>query len=86
MVYELWDDKNISIPFGTIFWYQTYLLHIPQIVPNFKEKQLQKFTLGNKVYNRSIELNLIEFIFTISVNPKDYKATGHKSGQQRTFL
>jgi len=57
MVYVLRDDRNISITVVTIFRYQTYLLHIPQIVPNFKEKQLQKFTFGNKVYNRSIELN-----------------------------
>jgi len=56
-VYELRDDRNISITVGTIFRYQTHLLHIPQIVPNFKEKQLQKFTLDNKVYNRSIQLN-----------------------------
>jgi len=66
MVYELQGDRSISITVGMIFWYQAYLLHIPQIVPNFKQKQLQKFTLGNKVYNRSTELKWIEFIFTFS--------------------
>jgi hypothetical protein len=46
MVYELWGESNISITVDTIFLYQTHLLHIPEIFPNFKKKQLQKFTLG----------------------------------------
>jgi hypothetical protein len=47
-------------------------------VPNFKEKQLQKFTLGKKVHKHSIELKLIEFTFMLSKS-KNYKTIGYRT-------
>jgi hypothetical protein len=60
LAYELRGDRNISITVGMIFCYQACLLHVAQIVPNFKETQLQKFTLGNELY-KWITLKLIYF-------------------------